>query len=133
MHPFSGFIRTPCVAEIVSSASTPGGPLTLGCDIAGFYPPKITVTWIRLTEGQQDDREEEVVLEGGEVWGPIQTQARLYRATAILHPARRREEAKERGGGRGGVVCRVEHCSLDQPVERRWRNAQLGMYAILAC
>ncbi|KAG7282767.1 hypothetical protein CRUP_029975 [Coryphaenoides rupestris] len=93
----------------------------------GFYPPNLTVTWLCLREGEQDDREEEVV-EGGEVWGPIQTQARLYRATAILHPARRREEAKERGGGGkgGGVVCRVEHCSLDQPIERRWRNAQLA-------
>ncbi|CAL8301896.1 unnamed protein product [Lota lota] len=115
-----GFIRTPCVAEIVSSASTPGRPPTLGCDITGFYPPELTVTWLRLREGEQDDREEEVV-EGGEVWGPIQTQARLYRATAILHPTRRREETAG-----GGVVCRVEHCSLDRPIERLWRNAQLS-------
>ncbi|CAL8282134.1 unnamed protein product [Merluccius merluccius] len=128
-----GFIRTPCVAEIVSSASTTGGPLTLGCDITGFYPPDLTVTWLRLREGEQDDREEEVV-EGGEVWGPIQTQGRLYRATAILHPTRRREEAKERGGGGGrGVVCRVEHRSLDQPIERRWRNAQLAPPSVPLC
>ncbi|CAL8382808.1 unnamed protein product [Gadus morhua 'NCC'] len=122
-----GFIRTPCVAEIVSSASMPGEPPTLGCDITGFYPPDLTVTWLRLREGEQDDREEEVV-EGGELWGPVQTQARLYRATAILHPTRRRDEAKERAGGErggGGAVCRVEHRSLDHPIERRWRNAQL--------
>ncbi|KAJ3607464.1 hypothetical protein NHX12_024515 [Muraenolepis orangiensis] len=41
-NPVTRFIRIPCVAEIVSSISTPGGPPTLGCDITGFYPPDLT-------------------------------------------------------------------------------------------
>ncbi|XP_071395811.1 uncharacterized protein [Centroberyx affinis] len=116
-----GFIKRPCVSEIVSSTSSPDQPLTLGCDITGFYPPNLSVTWLKLREGEQDDREEEV-MEGGEVWGPIQTHPRLYRATATLRRRGTNQEKKERGGG---IVCRVEHCSLLEPIERHWRNVDI--------
>ncbi|XP_056152658.1 uncharacterized protein si:ch211-180a12.2 [Lampris incognitus] len=121
-----GFIRPPCVSEIASSNSSTNHPLTLGCDITGFYPPDILVTWLRLREGEQDDGEDEVI-EGGELWGPMQTHAKKYRATATLQREGVKEERKQRGGG---VVCRVEHCSLSEPVERRWRDVHIAAPSI---
>ncbi|KAM6897993.1 uncharacterized protein PEZ65_020096 [Lycodopsis pacificus] len=86
-----------------------------------FYPPNITVTWLRLREGEQDDREEEV-MEGEEMWGPVQTHPRLFRATATLKRKATNQEKRERGGG---IICRVEHCSLQEPVEKHWRNVDI--------
>ncbi|KAK2820327.1 hypothetical protein Q5P01_023286 [Channa striata] len=116
-----GFIKRPCVSEIISSTSLSDQTLTLGCEMTDFYPPSISVTWLKLREGEQDDGEEEVI-EGGEVWGPIQTHVRLYRATASLRRRATHQQRKERGGG---IVCRVEHCSLEDPIERRWRNVDI--------
>ncbi|XP_071319048.1 uncharacterized protein [Trachinotus anak] len=116
-----GFLKRPCVSEIVGSTSSPDQTLTLGCEITDFYPPNISVTWLKLREGEQDDREEEVI-EGGEMWGPVQTHPRMYRATANLKRRATNQEKKER---RGGIICRVEHCSLHEPIERHWRNADI--------
>ncbi|XP_039991875.1 uncharacterized protein si:ch211-180a12.2 [Xiphias gladius] len=116
-----GFIKRPCVSEIVSSTSSPDHTLTLGCEITNFYPPNVSVTWLKLREGEQDDREEEVI-KGGEMWGPVQMHPRIYRATATLKRSVMNEERKER---RGGIICRVEHCSLQEPIERHWRNADI--------
>ncbi|XP_044035804.1 uncharacterized protein si:ch211-180a12.2 isoform X2 [Siniperca chuatsi] len=117
-----GFIKRPCVSEIVSSTSFPDQTLTLGCEITDFHPPNISVTWLKLRAGEQDDREEEVI-EGGELWGPIQApDPRLYRATAILKRRATNQEKKERGGG---IICRVEHCCLLEPIERHWRNVDI--------
>ncbi|XP_075948895.1 uncharacterized protein LOC142951283 [Anarhichas minor] len=116
-----GFINRPCVSEIVGSGSSPGQTLTLGCEITDFYPPNIRVTWLRLREGEQDDREEEVI-EGEEMWGPVQTHPRLFRATATLKREATNQEKRERGGG---IICRVEHCSLQEPVEKHWRNIDI--------
>ncbi|XP_026170959.1 uncharacterized protein LOC113135282 isoform X2 [Mastacembelus armatus] len=112
-----GFLKSPCVSEVVSSTSSLDQTLTLGCEITDFYPPNISVTWRKLREGEQDDREEEPV-EGGEMWGPMETCPRLYRATATLKRKATNQE-KERGGG---IICRVDHCSLQEPIERHWRN-----------
>nr|XP_033467994.1 uncharacterized protein si:ch211-180a12.2 [Epinephelus lanceolatus] len=120
-----GFIKRPCVSEIVGSTSSPDQTLTLGCEITDFYPPNVSVTWLRLREGEQDDREEEV-LEGGEMWGPIQTQPGLYRATAILRRKAVNQEKKERGG----IICRVEHCSLHEPMEKHWRYVDIAAPSI---
>lgn len=111
------------MSEIVGSTFSPEQALTLGCEITDFYPPNISVTWLKLREGEQDDREEEVI-EGGEMWGPIQTQPKLFRASATLKRNVTNQEKKERGGG---IVCRVEHCSLQEPIERQWRNGGIGM------
>ncbi|XP_018533870.1 uncharacterized protein si:ch211-180a12.2 isoform X2 [Lates calcarifer] len=116
-----GFIKRPCVSEIASSTSSLDQTLTLGCEITDFYPPNISVTWLKLREGEQDDREEEVI-EGGEMWGPIQTHPRVYRATATLKRRATNQEKKEK---RGGIICRVEHCSLQEPIERHWRNVDI--------
>lgn len=98
--------------------------MTLACEITDFHPPNISVTWLKLRDGEQDDREDEVI-EGGEMWGPIQApDSRLYRATATLKRRTTNQEKKEIGGG---VVCRVEHCSLLEPVEKHWRNVDMGM------
>ncbi|XP_041740643.2 uncharacterized protein si:ch211-180a12.2 isoform X2 [Coregonus clupeaformis] len=121
-----GFIKRPNVSEIISSASFPSQHLTLGCDMTGFYPPDISVTWLRLREGEVDDREEEVI-EGGEIWGPMLSGPSTYRANATLRKGEIKEEKKERAGG---VVCRVEHCSLEEPIERRWRNVNIAAPSI---
>lgn len=111
------------MSEIICSTSSPDQALTLGCEITDFYPPDISVTWLKLREGEQDDREEEKI-EGGEMWGPMQTHPRHFRATATLKRRATNQEKKERGGG---IVCRVEHCSLYEPIERHWRNVDIGM------
>lgn len=112
------------MSEILSSTSSSDQTVSLGCEITDFFPPNISVTWLKLREGERDDREEEVI-EGGEMWGPIQTQARLYRATATLK-RRATNQEKERGGG-GGIVCRVEHSSLPEPIEKHWKCVDIGM------
>lgn len=111
------------MSEIIGSTSSSDQDLTLGCEIKDFYPPNISVTWLTLRDGEQDDREEETV-EGGEMWGPIETHPKLYRTTATLK--RRRTNQEKRGRG-GGIVCRVEHCSLHEPIERHWRDVDIGM------
>ncbi|KAF7659510.1 hypothetical protein LDENG_00295880 [Lucifuga dentata] len=121
-----GFIKRPCVSEIISYTFSLDQTVTLGCEITDFYPPNISVTWLKLREGEQDNREEEVI-EGGEVWGPIQTQPRLYRATATLKRRGTNEEKKERGGG---IICRVEHSSLHEPIERQWKNVEIASPSI---
>lgn len=109
--------------EILDSTCSPDRTLTLGCEITDFYPPNISVTWLKLRDGEQDDREEEVI-EGGEMWGPIETHPRVYRATATLRRSRTHQEKQDK---RGGIICRVEHCSLQEPIERQWRNADIGI------
>uniref|UniRef100_A0A3B3HD43 Si:ch211-180a12.2 n=1 Tax=Oryzias latipes TaxID=8090 RepID=A0A3B3HD43_ORYLA len=95
---------------------------TLGCEITDFYPPNVSVTWLSLRGGEEDDREEEVI-EGGELWGPIQIQSRRFRATASLE-RRLIHQEKER---RGGIICRVDHCSLSEPIEKHWRYGGNGI------
>lgn len=120
-----GFIKRPCVSEIISLTTSTDQTLSLGCEIADFYPPNINVTWLKLRGGNQDDEEEQEVIEGGEIWGPVQTQPRLYRATATLKRRATNLGKKERGGG---VICRVEHCSLLEPIERHWKIIDLGIH-----
>lgn len=110
------------MSEIISFTS-PDQTLNLGCEITDFYPPNIRVIWLKLRNGDQDDREEEV-MDGGEIWGPVQTHPRLYRATAALKRRATNLGKKERGGG---VICMVEHCSLLEPIQRRWKNVELGI------
>ncbi|KAL6474966.1 hypothetical protein MHYP_G00160060 [Metynnis hypsauchen] len=115
-----GFIKKPTVSEISCSPSPPQqGLLSLACDITGFYPPDVSVKWLKrgTSEGLEKDIEEAAEKEEGvkgvsEVWGPIQTQPRTFRATAVL------KEVEEGGE----IVCRVEHCSLQEPIERVWRR-----------
>ncbi|XP_016516541.1 uncharacterized protein LOC103152329 isoform X2 [Poecilia formosa] len=113
-----GFIKRPCVSDVVSFTQASDQSFTLGCEITDFYPPNISVTWLKLRDGEEDDREEEVI-EGGELWGPIQTEPRLFRATATLKRKPILQEKRDRGGG---ITCRVQHCSLKEPIERHWRN-----------
>ncbi|XP_037135011.1 uncharacterized protein si:ch211-180a12.2 isoform X1 [Syngnathus acus] len=115
-----GFIKQPRVSDISSASSAPDQMLTLGCEITDFYPPDVTVTWLKVRGGEQDDSEDEV-LEGSEMWGPVEIQPRLYRTTATLRTANNREK-RQRGGG---IKCRVEHISLQEPIERLWRNVDI--------
>ncbi|XP_047232947.1 uncharacterized protein si:ch211-180a12.2 isoform X2 [Girardinichthys multiradiatus] len=113
-----GFIKRPHVSNIVSFTHASDQTFTLGCEITDFFPPNISVNWLKLGDGEKDDREEELI-EGGEIWGPIQTHSRLFRATATLERKPIRQEKKDSGGG---FTCRVQHCSLKEPIERHWRN-----------
>ena len=119
-------MKKPCVSEIESCTYSLDQPLTLGCDIKGFYPPNISVTWLKLRAGEQDDQEDDII-EGGDVWGPIQTSPMLYRATATLKSGLTKEDKGVRGGG---IMCRVEHCSLEKPIERCWRSDDVGTYCL---
>uniref|UniRef100_A0AAY5E878 Si:ch211-180a12.2 n=2 Tax=Electrophorus electricus TaxID=8005 RepID=A0AAY5E878_ELEEL len=108
-----GFLKKPIISEIRCSSSTLQQPLTLACDIAGFYPPDITVQWLK--RGKSEEQEEDVVLGEREVWGPVQTSPRMFQATALIKEV---DEAEE-------ILCRVEHCSLLEPIERVWRKIHL--------
>ncbi|XP_015249771.1 PREDICTED: uncharacterized protein LOC107097220 [Cyprinodon variegatus] len=115
-----GFIKRPCVSDLISFTNASDQTFSLGCEITDFYPPNISVTWLKLRGGEEDDREEEVI-EGGELWGPIQTQPRLFRATATL---KRKPNPQEKRDKAGGVTCRVQHCSLKEPIVKHWRNGE---------
>ncbi|KAJ8245865.1 hypothetical protein GJAV_G00261140 [Gymnothorax javanicus] len=121
-HPITretrGFIKKPHVSDIISrpatSTHTHKNPLVLGCEITGFYPPDISVSWWRITEEQ----EEEEIGDGGDLWGPLLTHPSTCRATATL----RQERSEKRGGEKTKIACRVMHCSLEEPIERQWEN-----------
>ncbi|XP_077080776.1 uncharacterized protein LOC143733095 isoform X4 [Siphateles boraxobius] len=115
-----GFIKKPTVSEIISPPSAEEGPLTLACDITGFYPPEISVKWLHLkgNEIEEGEDNEGEIREGAELWGPLQTLQRTFRAKALLKVL----DGTVRGGE---IVCRVAHCSLLKPVERFWRNAHM--------
>lgn len=123
---FTGFLKRPSVSDVISTASPLDQTVILGCHITDFFPPNISVTWLRLREGERDDREEEVI-EGGEMWGPLQTQSRLYRATATLKRRATSQDKKEKGAiGGEGIICRVEHSSLQEPIEKHWKSGDVG-------
>ncbi|XP_039513601.1 tyrosine-protein phosphatase non-receptor type substrate 1 isoform X4 [Pimephales promelas] len=116
-----GFIKKPTVSEIISPLpSAEEGPLTLACDITSFYPPEISVKWLRLkgTEIEEGEDSEGEIREGAELWGPLQTLPRTFRVKALLKELDETARAAE-------IICRVAHCSLLKPVERFWRNAQM--------
>ncbi|XP_036392614.1 uncharacterized protein si:ch211-180a12.2 [Megalops cyprinoides] len=114
-----GFIKRPHVSEITScsAASTfsPENPLTLGCEITRFYPPEISVSWWRVTEGES----EEEITEGADIWGPALTHPSAFRATATLRKGRSEGDGEEK---KTRIVCRVMHCSLQEPIERHWQD-----------
>ncbi|XP_061823748.1 uncharacterized protein [Nerophis lumbriciformis] len=116
-----GFIKQPRVSDIISAASlSTDQTLTLGCEITDFYPPDVTVTWLKVRKGERDDSEDQV-MEGGELWGPMEIQPRLYRTTATLRTTAHQEK-KQRGDR---IKCRVEHASLHEPIERFWKNVDI--------
>ncbi|XP_077481363.1 uncharacterized protein LOC144092444 isoform X1 [Stigmatopora argus] len=115
-----GFIKQPRVSDISSATSASDQMLTLGCEITDFYPPDIAVTWMKVRGGERDDSEDEV-MDGGELWGPVEIHPRLYRTTATLRTAPNREK-RQKGGG---IKCRIEHLSLQEPIERLWRNVDI--------
>ncbi|MBN3307082.1 NR3L1 protein, partial [Amia calva] len=108
-----GLVKRPEVSDISCS---PGQPLTLGCQIAGFYPSDLAVSWLRK-RGEDEEELEGVV----SLWGPMQTDPHTYRASA---QAVLTEKGSE--GGREEIVCRVEHSSLPEPIERQWTHVSTG-------
>lgn len=118
----TGFIKRPHVSDIISypavSSYSPEKPLIIGCKVTGFYPPDISVSWWRITEEQN----EEEIVECGDIWGPLLTHPSTYRATATL----REETSDKRGRENTRIVCRVMHCSLQEPIEKQWQNSHSG-------
>ncbi|KAK2866010.1 hypothetical protein Q7C36_002066 [Tachysurus vachellii] len=113
-----GFTKKPIVSEISCTSRPQQEHLSLACSIASFYPPDITVKWLKQTNnGELEIKKEEALME---VWGPIQTQLRTFRAMAVLTEVENKlkEVDKERN-----IVCRIEHCSLLEPIERVWTNS----------
>lgn len=58
-----------------------------------------------------------------EVLGPIQMQLRTFRAMAVLTEVDNGLKDVDKDGE---IVCRIEHCSLLQPVERAWTKSHFG-------
>ncbi|XP_061088494.1 uncharacterized protein si:ch211-180a12.2 [Conger conger] len=114
-----GFIKRPHVSDIISypaaSSHSPKDPLIFGCEVTGFYPPDISVSWWRIIEEQ----DEEEIEECGDIWGPLLTHPSTYRATATL----RVESSEKREREKTRIACRVMHCSLQEPIERQWQNS----------
>lgn len=119
-----GFIKTPTVSEIDCTrypSSLQQGHLTLTCSITSFYPPDIAVKWLkRCNNEEMEVKKEEGLVE---VWGPIQTQLRTFRAMAVLKEVQNGLKDVDKDGE---IVCRVEHCSLLRPIERVWTNSHFG-------
>ncbi|KAK3529243.1 hypothetical protein QTP70_021914 [Hemibagrus guttatus] len=114
-----GFIKKPVVSEISCTSSPQQGLLTLACRISSFYPPEIAVKWLkRSNNGEMEIKKQEGLVE---VWGPIQTQLRTFRATAVLTEV---ENGLKDVDKDGKIVCRIEHCSLLEPIERVCTNSQ---------
>ncbi|KAG7325494.1 hypothetical protein KOW79_011810 [Hemibagrus wyckioides] len=114
-----GFIKKPIVSEISCTSSPQQGLLTLACRLSSFYPPEIAVKWLKQSNnGEMEIKKEEGLVE---VWGPIQTQLRTFRATAVLTEV---ENGLKDVDKDGKIVCRIEHCSLLEPIERVWTNSQ---------
>ncbi|XP_058649408.1 uncharacterized protein si:ch211-180a12.2 isoform X2 [Onychostoma macrolepis] len=106
-----GFIKQPSVSEIVCSEER---PVSFACDVTGFYPPDISVRWLRVKANES----EEEITDGAELWGPLQTQPRTFRAKAFLKDLRETARGAE-------IVCRVMHCSLLKPIHRVWRSTRI--------
>uniref|UniRef100_A0A3P9QJ22 Ig-like domain-containing protein n=1 Tax=Poecilia reticulata TaxID=8081 RepID=A0A3P9QJ22_POERE len=85
--------------SVVQTRST-NAPLTLYCDVERFYPEDVSVSWFQngtaLPDPPATDQNPDRTYK---LWGPIQTEPRG-----------------------GGITCRVQHCSLKEPIERHWRN-----------
>lgn len=119
-----GFIKKPTVSEISCAYYHSGQQeelLTLACNITSFYPPDIAVKWLKRC----NNREMEVKKEEGlvEVWGPIRMQLRAFKAMAVLTEVENSLKDLDKDGE---IVCRVEHCSLLEPIVRVWTNPHFG-------
>ncbi|XP_048871781.1 uncharacterized protein si:ch211-180a12.2 [Brienomyrus brachyistius] len=118
-----GFIKMPIVSEISSSCpaytSSPEESVTLQCEITGFFPPEISITW--WEDGEQE------IMEGKDSWGPLLTDGSTYRLTATLRigQCETKVEKSERD-----IVCRVMHCSLQEPIEKHWRQRHIALPVI---
>ncbi|XP_028820718.1 LOW QUALITY PROTEIN: uncharacterized protein LOC114770965 [Denticeps clupeoides] len=131
-----GFIKKPLVSEITSFPSATSShnlSLTLGCDITDFYPPDISITWFHVWKSEDGEREEpwdeeqeqnrEEVKQGSEIWGPLLTHPRTFRVTAMLRDVKVGDVGSQKGHH---IVCRVEHSSMQMPIERVWRQVHIA-------
>lgn len=108
----------PIVSEISSCpayTSSPEESVTLQCEITGFFPPEISVTW-------WEDSEQEI-MEGTDSWGPLLTNGSTYRVAATLRIGQHETKVEK---SERDIVCRVMHCSLQEPIQKHWRQRHIG-------
>ncbi|XP_075422591.1 uncharacterized protein LOC142463565 isoform X2 [Ascaphus truei] len=109
----SEFPWTPIVEEIQKPPLLHETPVTLQCNISAYFPDALTVTWLRR-DGTQGVLEE---LNADRVTIPDITSHKdadnSYSCTARLTVTP--TLATDQGGE---YICRVEHPSLEQPIER---------------
>ncbi|CAM5138332.1 unnamed protein product [Natator depressus] len=86
----------------VSDRSSHDGLTTLSCKVSGFYPPDITVTWLRNGESRQQETYSEGILPSGD--GTYQTWVTMEIDPKI----------------KAHYSCHVEHESLLEPLSVSW-------------
>ncbi|XP_075785174.1 uncharacterized protein LOC102458637 isoform X1 [Pelodiscus sinensis] len=108
--------RSPEVSEIFQSQPlVEGSHAALSCFIAGYFPPELTVTWLRRERGESVAQPIEDSMDYAIV--PKETCARdgetyQQRVTLFFSPTVQRDQGVE-------FLCRVGHVALQTPIERR--------------
>nr|XP_006111006.1 uncharacterized protein LOC102458637 isoform X2 [Pelodiscus sinensis] len=107
--------RSPEVSEIFQSQPlVEGSHAALSCFIAGYFPPELTVTWLRRERGERVAQPIEDSMDYAIV--PKETCARdgetyQQRVTLFFSPSVQRDQGVE-------FLCRVGHVALQTPIER---------------
>ncbi|XP_066580404.1 HLA class II histocompatibility antigen, DR beta 5 chain isoform X2 [Amia ocellicauda] len=96
---------TPSVRVRSSKPVSSRHPVLLVCHVTGFYPQRINVTWLRDGVETSTDVTSTELLANGD-W--------TYQIHSHL-------ELRPRAGER--ITCRVQHKSLEQPLEVTWDNS----------
>lgn len=103
----------PASPKVQLSLASKALPLTLICNIAGYYPPDITVTWIREELGGAP-----VKISDASFSSLRQSQAGTYSISSSLKA--------EPGSAGATYTCQVTHVSLDEPLQASTWTAPPG-------
>lgn len=98
---YSFFLPAP--PKVRLSLASKALPLTLICNIAGYYPPDVTVTWIREELGGAP-----VKVSDASFSSLRQSPAGTYSISSSLKV--------EPGSAGANYTCQVTHVSLDEPL-----------------
>ncbi|KAE8577612.1 hypothetical protein XENTR_v10022977 [Xenopus tropicalis] len=98
----------PAVEPIQEAQFLHNSPTTLRCNISGYFPDALTVTWLR--KGAQSEELTEVPNTHPYIW-PHKQPDSTYSCTAslIIYPSLRDQGAE--------YTCRVAHPSLGEPID----------------
>ncbi|XP_041432943.1 uncharacterized protein LOC108704736 isoform X4 [Xenopus laevis] len=113
IHP-KDFPWRPVMSEILTTDMYVGTEAEIHCNISGYFPDKLTVTWYKKKENGR----EELVNNGGRYQIPdIQSQYQpdqtlTCTARLLFSPSLTEEHGTQ-------FICRVKHPSLGEEIERR--------------